>query len=174
MASIERPETPKSRHHIRPSVILLALRIISLLLVIETVYAFILWISIFGNIGEGYFETVLTVLLVIHTLKFLVVIFAIGAALFPSLISHYYISEHQLISYVGLINTEEKFFEFTDMKSIKLRQSAIGRLLNFGSLIVEFSSSGFHEKVYLYGVHNPKKYEHILREYLKEQPASTG
>lgn len=174
MADLERPEAPKSRHHIRPSVILLALRIVSLLLVIETAYAFILWISIYGNFAEGYFETVLTVLLLLHTLKFLVVIVAIGIALFPSLISHYYISEHQLISYVGLINTEEKFFEFTDMKSIKLKQSALGRLLNFGSLIVELSSSGFHEKVHLYGIHNPKKYEHILREYLKEQPPSTG
>jgi hypothetical protein len=165
---------PKSQHHIRPSVILLALRIAALLLIIETIYAIFLWIGLKTNVSEEYYRTILSVLLVLHSLKYFAELAAVAVAIFPSLISHYYLSEHQLISYVGLISIEEKFFELSDMKSIVLEQSIIGKLFNYGSLVVEFSSSGFHEKVYLYGIHDPKKYEHILRTSLDEQPPSTG
>jgi predicted membrane protein len=159
-------DAPKSSHHIRGSVLLLVLRIAGLLFLIETIFALFIWIALSSNIAQSYYNIVLSTLLFGHTVKFVFELGAIGAAIFPWAVTQYYLSQHQLIKYVGFLHSDEKFYELGDVRSIELRQSWLGKIVNYGTITINFSSSGFHEIVHMNGIYDPKKYERILRQYL--------
>lgn len=159
-------DAPRSSHHIRGSVLLLVLRIAGILLLIETIYALFLWIALNSNVASDYYNVVLSTLLVSHFIKFIFELGAVGVAIFPWAITQYYLSQHQLIKYVGFLHTDEKFYELGDIRSIELEQSWLGKLVNYGTITINFSSSGFHEVVRMNGIYEPKKYERILRQFL--------
>lgn len=83
MANLDPSEAPKSRHHIRPSVLLLTIRIVLLLFLIETVYAVFLLLGLANPLGENSSGAFNLLLLLLHTIKFIASVIAVGTAIFP-------------------------------------------------------------------------------------------
>ncbi len=108
----------------------------------------------------------LGVLWLTQTLKFFVEICLVLTIVIPWASTHYYITDRQLIRYVGISRRDETIFDLENLKSIELHQGWFGRLFNYGNILLTFSSSGYTEKTTLFGVYNPKKYERFLKEKL--------
>lgn len=85
--------------------------------------------------------------------------------------TNYYMSEHQLIVRKGIIKTDEVSYELTHVRSVELDQSIIGSFFNYGNIKLVLAVSGYHEEVTMHGLGDPKKYEHILREYIESSIA---
>lgn len=162
-------ELQVSTHHISNSVVWFLLRIIAGLFLIELSYAVIILI-IGENFGESFnFQFNLT-LLVIKFILEIIFVFYISVAWGAI---NYYLSRHQLIKYTGLSRRDDISYDLNSLKSVELHKGFLGRVFNYGDLTVTFSSSGYHEKINMHGIYNPKKYERVFREKLEEAGAKT-
>jgi uncharacterized membrane protein YdbT with pleckstrin-like domain len=155
----------QSRHHVTNSGALLIARLVIGLFLVETSYAFLLFIAASEPL-ENYQTVAINLLWVAQTLKFLVELGVVLAVVIPWAATNYYLTDRQLIRYVGIHRRDETIFDLATLKSIELNQGWFGRILNYGDLSLTFSSSGYTEKTTLYGVYNPKKYERYLKETL--------
>lgn len=164
-------DMPISSHHIQQSIVLLMVKIIALVFAVETVYALLLAFFLFSGAGAEFHDAVFSFLWFIQTAKFLLLVYLILATIIPTVTTNYYVSEHHLIKYEGLLRNDETIYELNKLRSVKLHEDWLGRLLNYGDLLIVVSSSGYHEEVKLTSINNPKKYERVLREFLSEPGA---
>lgn len=80
----------------------------------------------------------------------------------------YYIRDHQLVQFRGIVELDEFTWELRSLKTVKLHQNWLGHWFNFGDLNITFSSSGYREDITLIGLARVRQTEHIFREYLAE------
>lgn len=157
----------KSIHHIRGSVILLSLRVLGILFFVDTVFALVLAFALFA-VGSEYYLFVVTFLWLLHTVKFLLEIYLVLSFVLPWATTTYYIVDHQLVQYGGIIKINEKTYELAKLREVDLIESWLGKLLNYGTIHGVISASGYNDEFKLVGIGDVKKYERILREYLTE------
>lgn len=155
----------KSTHHINNSAALLIVRLVLGLFFIETAFALLIFLASSAPL-EGYRTAALNVLWLTQTIKFFIEIGVVLSIAVPWASTQYYISDSQLIRYVGLSRRDETIFDLATLKTIELHQGWFGRIFNYGNISLTFSASGYTEKTTLYGVYNPKKYERYLKEKL--------
>jgi uncharacterized membrane protein YdbT with pleckstrin-like domain len=171
---VKKNNIQKSYHHIRGSVILLALRIFFSLFVVDTVYAALLVLFLFTNYATEYHAYVFLLLWLLHTAKFVLQAYVLLFLVIRWATITYYIHDHQLIRYQGAYQPDETIFELDFIKSVDLNESWLGRLLNYGNIILVVSSSGYRQDVRLEGIADPQKYERIFRDYMEtaERPST--
>lgn len=161
-------EFQTSMHHIRGSVILLSLRVFSVLFFVDTIYALILFFALNIGIGSDYYAYVVAALWLFHTIKFIFVLYYIFNSVLPWATTYYYVSDHHLIRYRGVAKLDEKIYELTKLREVDLKESWLGKILDYGTIHGVVSASGYNDEFTLFGVANAKKYERILRGYLAQ------
>jgi uncharacterized membrane protein YdbT with pleckstrin-like domain len=157
-----------SLHHIRGSVILLSFRTLGILFLVNTTFALILAIALFSGLGSDYYEMIIILLWLLHTIKFILEAYIILYFLVPWATTVYYIADHHLIVNGGVMQVDEKVYELNKLREVDLVESWLGKLLNYGTLHGTVSASGFSDEFTLVGVADAKKYERVLRSYVKE------
>ncbi len=151
---------------IRQSITFLVLRILAIELLasiaIIMFHTVLLRPEIRSIIGENFivFNAPLFVILVM--IKTMLLIFVI----IQWLNEYYEITTKDIVYRKGLIFRKEERHLAEHIGSVKLEQGIFGRIFNFGTLkLFNWTKEKY---VYLYLIHNPTKYMHILEELLPE------
>ena len=84
--------------------------------------------------------------------------------------NNFYITEDKIVHCKGILTIDEEIYNTSSIRTVKSHQSLLGRIFNYGNVVVEVSASGgYHKDILLGGIVNPKKYERILNEYLEKE-----
>ncbi len=164
------PDLPTSAHHIRGSVILLAIRVGGVLLITGLMYALFLLIFIFGGLGEAEPRFILFLLWGLHTVKFVAELYTVLFLVVHWATTSYYVSEHHLTRYQGIMKVDEHVYDLRAARSVDVYESWLGRLLHFGDIHMVIADSGYREDVWLRGIADARKYEHVFRGFLEPDP----
>jgi uncharacterized membrane protein YdbT with pleckstrin-like domain len=164
------PDLPTSAHHIRGSVILLTLKVGGLLLITGAFYAAFLLIFIFGGVGDDLSRFVLYLLWGLHTVKFFIEVYVTLYLVTHWARTSYYLSEHHLIRYEGIMQVDEHLYDLRAVRSVDVYENWLGRLLNFGDIHMVVADSGYREDLWLRGIAAPRKYEKVFRGFLEPEP----
>ena len=151
---------------IRRTVILLVVRIVLLLFLVDTRYAFLLLASVAGYISAEWTTLYATFLWLVYTVKFVVLAYLIARLVVDWMSTVYYIAGGHLIRQRGVLSCTETVFQLADIESVVLNQSWLGRMLNFGDVTVEFTVTGQKEYVRFYAIANPQRYEDIFSKFV--------
>lgn len=163
----ETEELQESNHHINNSVAVVLFRLVAAIFLTETVYALLLWLAT-TPVAENSHSFTIYFLWLIHTVKFFVEIGLMLAIILPWAGVSYYIDKDHLIRYVGIHRRDEKIYDLGLLQSLELHQSWLGRLFNYGELILSFETDKV-DQLTLAGIFNPKKYERVLRQKLQNK-----
>lgn len=156
-----------SRHFLRGSILLLGLRVFWWMFTVDALYAGILYF--FMQYGLNISESVtFTILWVLHLAKFLLLLWVVLKLSMDWATRTYYLAGHHLVRYHGILEVDEAIYELQSLKSLHLKESIIGRLLNYGDIYLTLSSSGYREDVVLRGISHARRYERVLRDYLEQ------
>lgn len=79
---------------------------------------------------------------------------------------YYEISTERIAHIRGVFFTKEKRYDLGNIRQIIIRQSLIGRLLNYGT--IEFYDYAVKKYYQLYLIHNPMKYFNLLRKIVPD------
>lgn len=163
---------PASLHHIKENLILVSVKLFFGSIIIESLYAVFVYFFLFSPLGTPFQNLALPVLFFSQLVKFIIQIYFVLFITLSSLKSDYYLSEEEICAYSGVVWTDEEIYPLRAVKSIALRQSWLGKTLNYGNIVVEMTASGgYHKTLVLRGISDPKKYEHTLNELIKNPPS---
>lgn len=157
---------PKSLHHIRESIMLLVCKIFLAFLFLDGIYITALFILSI-NPWSQYYSPIFNSLIFGFLVKFLLHLSIIFYIVLRWATTVYYISERQIILHSGIIDVDEDIYELSHIRTVKLHQSILGKIFNYGTIVVTIAVSGYHENRTLSGISDPNKYEHILREHIQ-------
>jgi len=79
---------------------------------------------------------------------------------------YYELTPKSLIQRHGIIFVKEERVNFSDIRKIVLRQSIVGRILNFGT--IELYDFLMKKTMNVFLIHNPLRYEKILLDLIPE------
>ncbi len=82
----------------------------------------------------------------------------------------YEIGKTEIKFHTGIFHTHEKVFSCAHMHEIEYEQGFLGKLFNFGS--IEIHNPAIKEKIILYNIPNPKKYEQLIKANLTTKAES--
>lgn len=162
-------DTKQLVEHLQPSIIVILLRILATIFIIDTLYA--LFIFAFYGLYDlhEWHDSYIFGLVLIHTVKFVFIV-AIIIKLFIGWASRgYYLSGHQLIERVGILNTTEITHELSQVKEVVLKRSWLGRKFNYGTIILSLAGSSASQDVYIRDVKNAMEYKQYFDEHLQVQ-----
>lgn len=166
---MEDKEIQKSLHHIHDSAIPLAGRIFFIILVLELVYAAFIYFLFFTEMGRAIQYQRDYIIIFSYPFKFILQTYSVIYALLSWATNNYYITENKIVHCRGILNIDEEIYDISSLRSVKSHQNIVGRIFNYGNVIVEvFASGGYHKNILLIGIASPKKYERILNEFLEK------
>lgn len=104
-------------------------------------------------------------------LLFLLIIMGIQMALVLFIVfqwqNHsYYLTTNYIQENRGILTKTDKMYDLKNVRNVSVRQGPLGRLLNYGDLIVESSAPEFHEVLILTGIPEPHQHEAFLRQFI--------
>ena len=78
----------------------------------------------------------------------------------------YYFTDTYIQENKGILTKTDKMYDLKNVRSVSVRQGILGRLLNYGDIIVESTAPEFHEVIIISGISNPDDHEAFLRTYV--------
>lgn len=152
---------------IRGSIILLAFRLATTILIFEFIYLVIHYIlTIPFQLASPWDQQASLLLFIIQIIKIVLEISFILYLVLEWSTSFYYIDGHHLVKHHGIIKFDEDTYDFKTVRSISIHESIIGRILNYGNIMLKTSASGGYQVlVTLMGINNPRKWEGILSKH---------
>ena len=169
--SITSDQPEKLREPIRESLILFIIKIASVLIITDTIYAalnFILLQAFFLNhvLPLNLHEFAPYILTILHLAKTVLQVWGISSIVFQWVGNSYQITKRHLVHTMGVMNCTEKIYDLNIIRSISIQQSWIGKIFKYGTVNIEISASGgYTDQVTLFGVSNPQQYENMLRRH---------
>ena len=157
---------------IRESFVLFIIKIASIIIVIDMVYAalnFILLRAFFLNhdLPFNIHDLTAYILTLLHLAKTLIQVWGILSIVFRWVGNSFHITDKHLVHHEGIINCIEKIYDLDIIRSISIKQSWFGKIFKYGTVNIEISASGgYTDQVTLRGVNNPGQYEKMLRKHL--------
>lgn len=153
---------------IRPSVALVLWRLLVGLFLLDTAYAVVLMLAISEMIPINTNSQILYgTLWLLHTAKFIllaVMVLRLGLRWAGTTVllvgDHLYIDQ-------GVVKESERVYELAQLQEVKVHQSPLGRVLNFGDITLVLGSRSFAETVQLNGVADPAKHASYFMEFLE-------
>lgn len=164
MAHSKIEDLPLSVHHVPNSIASLLIRVVGTLFLVNTAFVVFLLVALF--VPSDYYTASITTLWILFTVQFIVSAMLLWRIITPWGSVQYYIQDNKLIFYHGFMGRAEHFYDLNSLRTVILRQSVLGKWLNYGNLELTVAASGYREDVTLHGIYNPKKYERALREHL--------
>lgn len=162
-------QLPLSTHHIRESLFVLSIKLVSVLIAFHLIKSALLLVASLGP--ENFFWAMLGApggatrfyfLSAVNSLLSIVEGFLIVFIALWRESNSFYFSENRLIHYYGISGTHERIYELAHIRSVTLDQSWLGKMFHYGNLKVTLAVSGYHEEIILRGIVDPKKYERVL------------
>lgn len=156
---------------IRESLVVFILKIASVLIVTDVVYAvlnFVLLRAFFLNheLPFRMHEAAPYLLTLLHLGKTTLQVWGISAIVFRWVGNSYHITDKHLVRREGIMNCVEKIYDLDIVRSVSIQQSWLGKIFRYGTVIIEISASGgYTDQVTLFGVTNPQQYERMLRRH---------
>ncbi len=156
---------------IRESVVLFVIKIATILISIDLLYAvlnFILLKAFFLNhtLPFDLHNQTAYILTLLHIVKTILQVWGISSVVFRWVGNSYFITEKHLVRHEGIIKCNEKIYDLDIVRSISIQQSWLGKGFRYGSVNIEISASGgYTDQVTLTGVSNPQQYEKMLRRH---------
>lgn len=149
---------------IRQSITFLVLRILAIEFLaafsIIVFHTLLLRTEVRDVVGEDILVFNIPLFIFLVILKTAVLIFVI----IQWLNEYYEITTNEIVYRKGLIFKKEVRHIFEHIGSVKLEQGILGRIFNFGTLrLFNWTRENY---TYMYLIHNPSKYMHILEELL--------
>lgn len=170
-ADTDSAQVAQSRHFMRGSILLLSLRVFGWMFLVETLYAGVLF-GLSQSPGLIPEAIALNALWALHTVKFVFLVVVTLKLVTDWATTTYYLADHHLVKYHGILEVDEAIYELRSLKSLHLKEGLFGRLLNYGDLYLTLSSSGYREDVILHGITHARRYERVLRDYLAQGSAT--
>ena len=104
-----------------------------------------------------------------YPFKFILQAYSVIYALLSWATNNYYITENKIVHCKGILNIDEEIYDISSLRSVKSHQNIIGRIFNYGNVIVEvFASGGYHKNILLMGIASPKKIRKNLKRILEK------
>lgn len=155
--------------HLQPSVAVILLRLLATLFLLDTVMALIIaGFFALNNVHEWHSAYIMFILLV-HIVKYLLMT-VVAVQLFANWASRaYYIHGHHLIEHLGLVNITETTYELSQIKSIVVHQSWLGRKFNFGTIQLSLAGGGETKGLTLRNITNPVRYKKYFDQHMQVQ-----
>ncbi len=160
-------------HMIRPSARYLIARMAITFFAVESIYALIIIASLSYNLNTSFTTAALIGLLLIHTIKFIILIFLLADLVIRFLSVRYYVTNNHLVVGSGIVNNQEKTYELSQVKKVEVYQDWLGKKFDYGTIISLFTAPGFDETLRLVNVASPHKGAEILEKHLSDYQATT-
>lgn len=157
---------------IRESLVLFIIKIASVLIITDLVYAainFVLLRAFFLNheLPLNLHDLTVYILTILHLVKTVLQVWGISAIVMRWVGNSYAITEKHLVHHEGVLNRLVKIYDLDIIRSVSIRQSWLGKVFRYGTVNVEISASGgYTDQIILYGVSNPWLYEKMLRHHI--------
>lgn len=164
------PTLPTSAHHIRESAILLSIKVAAALVLGGIMYSLLMIVFFFGGIANDSPQLMLIILWILYTALFIIETYAVLFIVLQWARRAYYLSEHHLIRYQGIMQLDEHIYDLQNIRSVDVYENWLGRLLNFGDIHMTIAASGYHEEIWLRGIAEARKYERVFRGFLEPEP----
>lgn len=155
--------------HLQPSVLVIVLRLLAVLFMLDIIYAFIILGFFSLNDLHDWHNSYILFLWLVHAAKYLIITFAVIKLFAQWAGRNYYLSGHHLIERLGLFNITETTHELSQVKSIVVRQTWLGRRFNYGIIKLSFAGAAVEQEIIIRDVNDPIKYKKYFDEHLQVQ-----
>lgn len=155
--------------HLQPSVVVLLFRLLGAIFLLDTIYGlFILGFFGLGNVHDWH-DPYVGFLWIAQIAKYFVIT-AIAIQVFAQWAGRaYYLSGHHLIERLGIVNITETTYELSQVKSVIVHQSWLGRRFNYGTIKLSFAGSNQQQEIILRDINNPMRYKVHFDQHLQVQ-----
>lgn len=161
--------TKPTLEHLQPSVLVIVIKLLAALFVLDTLYAGIVLGFFSLTNAHDWHDSYIFFLLLSHIAKYLLITYLVIKLFADWAGRGYYLTGHHLIERIGLINITETTHEISQVKSVILHQTWIGRRFNFGNINLSFAGSGSQKQLVIRDINNPRKYKRYFDEHLQVQ-----
>jgi uncharacterized membrane protein YdbT with pleckstrin-like domain len=145
--------------HLQPSVAVLVIRILVVLFVLDTAYAWIILSYSYLIDLHSWHNSYIAFIWIVHTVKY-ILLSGIVIRLFADWAGRrYFISDRNTIERVGLINTTESTYDLARIESVAIMQSWLGRRLNYGTIKLTLANSGTRKEISIREINGPYRYK---------------
>lgn len=167
---MEKPkDNPEITEHLQPSVVVLLFRLLGAIFLLDTVYSFLILGFFSLNNVHDWHDPYVLLLWLADIAKFLIIT-AMAIKIFAQWAGrNYYIHGHHLVERLGLVNITETTHELSQVKSVIVRQTWLGRRFNYGTIKLNFAGSAPVEEVVLRDITNPAKYKDYFDQHMQVQ-----
>ena len=155
--------------HLQPNVLVVVLRLLAALFLLDTTYALLLFGFFALNDVHEWHSSYIALMILVLAIKY-----GITAVFTTKLFADwagraYYLSGHHLFERLGLVNITETTYELSQVKSVIVHQSWLGRRFNYGTIKLSFAGSDKQQEIMLRDVNNPMKYKRYFDDHLQVQ-----
>lgn len=163
-------KTNHERHYapepIRGSIAILAIRVLLILFLLDGLYGFAFYTFTLGIILpfdlHHHLSVVFFLLQIVKNFVQTALFLNVGLTWANNI---YYLTERHIIKRSGIFTTSEEIYQYSNIRSVMINQSFIGKLLNYGDIYLKTSASGGYQgDIVISGIENPKKYKSILEK----------
>jgi hypothetical protein len=151
---------------IRESIFFLLLKLLALEVVSDVFfiafYSIVLLPKFTETISSTYYSYVVPLFIVMAVIKMGMMLFVI----IQWLEEYYEINPQDIVHKQGLIFRKEERYALKHLGTITLQQGALGSIFHYGTISLYDWVDGRH--VYLYLIHNPRKYHKLLQRIVPE------
>ena len=165
--------TMSNREPIRASVATLAIQLVSLLVFTDLIYSIINFflMKVYFLQGVLPFDThryIVFILAVLHIGKSIFQVLFVLKFVMKWIGSSYFIDDTHLVKRDGIISVIEKTFDLDNIRSITINQGILGKIFNFGDIVIEISAPGdYLDQILLSNLADPQKFEQKIRGHCK-------
>ena len=151
---------------IRGSIAVLAIRLLLILLLFDILYTLIYYLSTLEiSLPFDLHHHIAVALFIMQILKTLLQMSMLLQVILSWANNLYFLTDQHIIKRSGVFNVTEELFHYQNIRSIAIHQTFIGKLCNYGDILLKTSASGgYQDDVALTGIDNPKKYEQELQK----------
>ena len=152
---------------VRGSSIVLVIKVLLVLILFDGMYSFIYYILSLGiSLPFDLHHHTAILLFIMQLGKILLQLVLLLHVVLSWANNLYFLTDEHIIKRSGFFKVQEEIFHYKNIRSISIHKSWIGKLCNYGDILLKTSASGgYQDDIILSGIANPQKYREILKKY---------
>jgi membrane protein YdbS with pleckstrin-like domain len=167
MEESEKPdELMDHKIYIRGSVVLLFLRVLLLIVIFDTFYLLAtILLNLTFDIPYEWHHHISLGLFIALGIQILIKSVVMYYLVLNWMSNTYILNSTHVVKKHGIFSNDEDIHRFDTVRSISIKQSVMGKFLNYGSILLKTSASGgFQDDIEIAEIDNPKRYEEHLKK----------
>lgn len=152
---------------IRGSVAVFIIKVVVILVLFDSIYSVIYYILSLGiSLPFGLHHHAAILLLVTQFGKIVLQMVLLLRIVLSWANDIYFLTDEHIIKRSGILKVQEEIFHYKNIRSISIHQSWIGKLCNYGDILLKTSASGgYQDDIILSNIADPQKYKEVLKKY---------